>query len=118
MHCNEHKPTNEFLDSPAFNSYLPYIIHSSRHTSHSRTLIENIFSNVISKDIIYGNIAGTISDQLPQFLILPNIFANPSSNKYNVFERYRAKFDQENVIFDYFDIDWSNLLNLNEKMLT
>ena len=25
MHCNEHKPTNDFLDSFACNSYLPYI---------------------------------------------------------------------------------------------
>ena len=45
MHYNEHKPTNEFLDSLASNSYLPYIIQPSRHTSHSRTLIDNIFSN-------------------------------------------------------------------------
>ena len=29
MHCNEHKPTNEFLDSLGSNSYLPYIIQSS-----------------------------------------------------------------------------------------
>ena len=65
MHYNEHKPTNEFLDSLASNSYLPYIIQPSRHTSHSRTLIDNIFSNVISRDIICGNITATISDHLP-----------------------------------------------------
>ena len=29
MHYNEHKPTNEFLDSLASNSYLPYIIRPS-----------------------------------------------------------------------------------------
>ena len=115
MHYNEHKPTNEFLDSLASNSYLPYIIQPSRHTSHSRTLIDNIFSNVISKDIICGNITATISDHLPQFLVSPNTFANPPSNKSNVFERDWSKFDQENFILDYFDIDWSNLLNLNEE---
>ena len=59
MHYNEHKPTNEFLDSLACNSYLPYIIQISRYTSHSRTLMDNILSNVISKDIIYGNITAT-----------------------------------------------------------
>ena len=115
MHYNEHNPRNEFLDSLASNSYLPYIIQPSRHTSHSRTLIDNIFSNVISKDIICGNITATISDHLPQFLVSPNTFANPPSNKSNVFERDWSKFDQENFILDYFDIDWSNLLNLNEK---
>ena len=87
MHYNEYKPTNEFLDSLTSNSYLPYIIQPSRHTSHSRTLIGNIFSNVISKDIISGNITATISDHLPQFLVSPNTFANPHSNKSNVFER-------------------------------
>ena len=93
MHYNEHKPTNEFLDSLASNSYLPYIIQPSRHTSHSRTLIDNIFSNVISKDIISGNNAATISDHLPQFLISPNMFADPQSNKSNAFERCRSNFD-------------------------
>ena len=29
MHYNEHKPTNEFLDSFGSNSYLPYIIQPS-----------------------------------------------------------------------------------------
>ena len=81
MHYNEHKPANEFLDSLASISYLPYIIQPSRHTSHSRTLIDNIFSNVVSKDIISGNIAATISDRLPQFLISSNTFIDPPSNK-------------------------------------
>ena len=60
MQFNEHKPTNEFLDSLASISYLPYINQPSRHTSHSRTLIDNIISNVISKDIICGNITAHI----------------------------------------------------------
>ena len=81
MHYNELKPINEVLDSLASNSYLPHIIRPSRNTSHSRTLIDNIFSNVISKDIICGNITATISDHLPQFLVSPNTFANPLSNK-------------------------------------
>ena len=106
---------NGFLDSLASNSYLPYIIQPSPHTSHSRTLIDNIFSNVISTYIIWGNITAAISDHLPQFLVSPNTFANPPSNKSNVFKRDWSKFDQENFVLDYFDIDCSNLLNLNEK---
>ena len=62
MHYHEHKPANEFLDSLVSTSYLPYIIQSSRLTSHSRTLNDNILSNVTSKDIICGNITATISD--------------------------------------------------------
>ena len=115
MHYNEHKPTSEFLDSFAFNSYLPYIIQPSRHRSHSRTLIDNIFCNVILKDIISGNITATISDHLPQFLISPNTFADPPSNKSNVFERDWSNFDQENFVLYFFDIGWSNILKLDKK---
>ena len=79
MHYNKDKPKNEFLDSLASNSYLPYIIQSNRHTCHFRTLIDNILSNVILKDIIYGNITATIAEHLSQFLLKFN-------NKLNVFE--------------------------------
>ena len=115
MHYNEYKPTNEFLDLLASNSYLSYIIQSRWHTSHSRTIIDNIFSNVISKDIISGNISATISDHLPQFLISSNTFADPPSNKSNIFERDWSNFKLENFVLNYFDIDWSNILKLNEK---
>ena len=73
-----------------------------------------IFS-VISKESLCGNITATISDHLPQFLVSPNTFANLPSNKSNIFERDWSKFDQESFIVNYFHIDWSNLLNLNEK---
>ena len=115
MHYNKHKPTNEFLDSLASNSYLPYIIQPSRHTSPFRTLIDNIFSNIISKDIISGNITAMISDHLPQFLISPNTFADPPSNKSSVFEKDWSNFDHENFVLDYCDIDWPNVLKLDEK---
>ena len=113
MHYNEHKPTNEFLDSLASNSYLPYIIQFSRDASHSKTLIDNIFSNVISKDIIFGNITATISDHVPQFLISSNTFGDPTSNKSNVFERDWSHFDREKFVLDYFDKDWLSILKLD-----
>ena len=64
MHHNKHKLTKDFLDLLASNSYLQYITQSSRHKSHSRTLIDSIFSNVISKDIICGIITATNFCQL------------------------------------------------------
>ena len=53
MHYNEYKPTNEFLDSLASNFYLPYIIQPSSHTSHSRTLIDNVVILQLPFLIIY-----------------------------------------------------------------
>ena len=47
-------PTNEFLDSLASNSFLPYILQPTRITSHSKTLIDNIFTNINLPDSISG----------------------------------------------------------------
>ena len=82
----QHSPTNEFLDSLTSSMFLPYIIQPTRVTSSSKTIIDNIFSNIISTDIISGNLTATISDHLPQFLIAPEIFRNSPSNKSNYFE--------------------------------
>ena len=65
LNYNEHNQTNEFLDSLASNSFIPLILQSTRITSHSSTLIDNIFLNVIDLDIISGNLTATISDHLP-----------------------------------------------------
>ena len=65
---------NEFLDSLASNSFIPLILQPTRITSHSNTLIDNIFSNVIDPDLISGNLTATISDHLPQFSMIPNMF--------------------------------------------
>ena len=110
MHYNEHRPTNEFLDSLASNSYLLYIIQPSWHTSLSSLSLLTIFPVVSSEKAISDNITTTISDYLPQFLISPNTFADPPSNKFNVFEGEWSNFDQENFVLDYFDIDWPNIL--------
>ena len=72
LNYNDHNPTNEFLDSFASNSY---ILQPTRLTSHSKTLIDNIFCNIISPEAISGNLILTISDHLPQFMIVPNVFS-------------------------------------------
>ena len=68
-----HNPTNEFLDSLASNSFAPYILQPTRLTSNSKTLIDNIFSNIISPEALSDNLISTISDHLPQFMIVPNV---------------------------------------------
>ena len=83
---NEHNQANEFLDSLASNSFILLILQPTRITNHSNTLIDNIFSNVIYPDIMSGNLTATISDHLPQFSIIPNMFGNVSNNKSNIYE--------------------------------
>ena len=114
LNYNEHNQTNELLDSLASNSFIPLILRPTRITSHSNTLIDNIFSNVIDPDIISGNLTATISDHLSQFSIIPNMFGNVSGNKSNIYERDWSKFDQGNFILDYFPVDWEDLLKTDE----
>ena len=92
LNYEEHNQTNEFLDSLASNSFISLILQPTRITSHSNTLIDNIFSNVIDPDIISGNLTATISDHLPQFAIIPNMFGEISDNKSNIYERDWSKF--------------------------
>ena len=102
LNYNKHKTTNNFLDLLAFSSLPPDILQPTPLTGHSKILIDIILCNLTSHEVISGNIIGNISDHLPQFLIDPNIFANPSSNKSNTFERNWLVFNQDNFIFDYF----------------
>ena len=70
------------------NIIIPLILQPTRITSHSNTLIDNIFSNVI--------------DHLPQFSVIPHMFGNILGNKSNIYERDWSKFNRENFILDYF----------------
>ena len=114
LNYNEHQPTNEFLDSLASNSIIPYILLPRRLTIHSKTLIDNIFSNVLSCEAISGNITATISDHLPQFLLAPNVLPNHLSNKSNILEKDLSKFNKDNFILDYFDKNSSEILQLDQ----
>ena len=80
-----------------------------------KILIDNIFSNIISPEAISGNFTSTISDHLSQFMIVPDVFYNPPSNKTNTFERVWSNFDQKNFILHYFSIDWNVALKLDEQ---
>ena len=63
LNYNDHQPTNDFLDSLASNSFIPYILHPTRITNHSKTLIDNNFCNFIFPifpiSILSGNITAT-----------------------------------------------------------
>ena len=66
----DHNATG-FLDQMYSTSLVPHIT-STWIITHSRTLIDNIFSkNTISENAMSGNIVTSISDHLAQFIFLP-----------------------------------------------
>ena len=70
---DNHHSTNEFLDSLSSHLLLPHITQPTRIRDTSKTLIDNIFSNTLIENTISDNLTATLSDHLPQFIILPNI---------------------------------------------
>ena len=72
-------------------------------------------SNFISPEIISGNITGTISDHLCQFLFAPNFLTGLSTQKSNYYETDWSNFNQENFVLGYFDKDWDDLLQIDQQ---
>ena len=110
LNYNDHQSSNEFSDYRASNSIILYILQPGRITSYSKTFIANIFSNIISHEVISGNITATISDHLPQFLFAPDLLSKNSCQKYNTYERNLSKFIQADFVLDYFHKYWSDVL--------
>ena len=61
-----------FLNTMYSNSFFPTINTPNHISTTSRTLIDNMFYNDITKNIISGNITTYISDHLTQYLIVTN----------------------------------------------
>ena len=86
--------------------------------SSSSTLIDLIFCNLTSTaKSISGNLTSTVSNHLPQFLILPKFFSNASPSKYNIYTHDWKKFDEEKFNFEFNNQDWDNILVLGEQNL-
>ena len=82
LNYNLHNPTNDFLDSILSNYLLRYILHPTRVTDHSATVIDNIFSNNTVFESVNGNIMTHISDHFPQYIILNKIDNNRKNFSY------------------------------------
>ena len=67
--------------------YLPCILHPTRVTGHSQTIIDNTFSNYVLKEAVCGNLTSAISDHLPQVLFISSMFSDNPDTKSNIFER-------------------------------
>ena len=61
-HCQE------FYNTMTCNGYLPHITIPTRITDSSMTIIDNMYTNTFSNNILSGNILAKIADHLPQFI--------------------------------------------------
>ena len=109
---DEHTAT--FLDATS-NDFIPHIIHRTRITPHSKTLIDNIYSNTPnSSQGKSGNLNLSISDHLAQFLIIP-LVTGYIPKEINLYKRYTKKLDRENFFLDLIIIEWPTVLQLENE---
>ena len=77
---------NKFINDLSSNCFHPQILLPTRISGCSKTIIDNISSNIaepLIKNVATGNITFSISDHLPQFFFLPDFFSNNYTYKKN-----------------------------------
>ena len=102
---------NNCINCMFSNNFQPLILHPSRITNNSSTIIDNIFTNAIDCKIFSGNILSQISDHLPQFAIFSN--KKPDYSKQSYFSYKYNNFNQEHFINDYTTINFTFLCEDN-----
>ena len=115
LNINEDENTTNFFDIMTSNLLIPFIIHPTRVTPTTKTVIDNIFSNSPNhRDSVSGNIRTFISDHYAQFLQIPfkKLY---TKNKKDRFKRDMSKIGTQSFRNEISTIDWSNELDYNSK---
>ena len=114
LKIEDEEKVNNFFNTLTSNLFVPHITLPTRITSHSKTLIDNIFSNDPNfSRAISGNFTFSISDHLPQFLLVPKE-TNNTPKKHNIFKRSK-KYEKEDIVADFININWNDIIS-PEKM--
>ena len=99
------KNTANFLDKMFSYSYLLFINTPTIVTSHSKTLIDNIFYNRPMLNITAGSISSIISDHIIQFLVEP-FAANVKLEQTLKLQRCYKNSDKTKFKNDLLKISW------------
>ena len=86
-------------------TYLPNIIHPTRITDYTSTIIDNIYSNNFEDNSIGRNILVQFADHLSQFLSVDTKIERVKT--IGVFKRDYTNFDDNNFLEDLASQDWS-----------
>ena len=91
LNCNWDRVTSSFIDTIYPNSFYPTINIPTQIASTSKTLIDTILYNNITKSILARNIATSISDHLTQFIFIPNEISDKPTTKKTFRRKYTFK---------------------------
>ena len=108
-----HHETSNFYDILSSHSYRPLILHPTRVTSKTNTLIDNIFINDLACSSLGGNITSSISDHFLQFSQIDS-FIKPKTMKSTKYARSYKKFNQQEFLEELNLKDWNNIKYNND----
>ena len=97
LNCNTDKDTSDYIDTLCLHSFYHTIHFLTRITPTTTTLIDNIFYNNASNNIISGNITTSISDHLTQF---PVVAGQPKDIQSHVLKEIRSFHDFDPKSFE------------------
>ena len=114
LNCNSDNETSDFIGTMYASSFYPTINTPTWITATSKTLLENIFYNTFTKNILVGNIATSISDHLTQFLITTNENKSLPEKEHNDIQTHR-NYTKDKFLIDCNQIHWNNNLKINQN---
>ena len=102
----KNRGTYEFLEQLFNHNFTPQITLPTRITEKTATLLDNIFVNGQTQKHNSGNITTSLSDDLPQFIIIENGKGDKPTNKAaKTTYRDHKNFDMESFKIDLQGID-------------
>ena len=104
LRIDDHSDSENFINTLGSFCFQPQIIQPTRITSHSATLIDNIFFNSIEHFIISGNIVYDLTDHLPNFIIFNKFASLPSNVK--IYKRDYSRLDEKALIDEVQSVNW------------
>ena len=108
-------PTQEFIDTLFSFAFIPLISNPTRLTSYSATLIDNIFTNNLSQNVLNGVVLNDLSDHLPVFAY----FSGQTLTRDRDNKAFTRRFTDENLRNfneNVSNTNWSSLLDEDPNM--
>ena len=117
LNNENHNATGEFLDGLYSHLFFPLITLPSRITSHTASLIDNIFSNHVEHSYLRsGPLITDISDHLPIFSISSD-YIRTNQRQESLFVRDKREQNILNFLDEVDRINWSNLDGYNDPKI-
>ena len=101
---------DNFYDEISSFSFRPLILQPTRVTSHSFTLIDNIFINDVACISSGGNITCSISDHFSQFVQI-DIFEKTHGSKKVKYSRDWKNFNRERFAYEISNLTWADVIS-------